>query len=76
MALIQYRKVWKALKECAPGIEDQWTDHHVRFFYEGREGSLPNGGHGPHEVKEFQVRRLSLLLGIYECMRREIASLH
>ena len=75
MALVTFREVTKALDVCAPGHTLRETPHRIKVYYKGREAVLPNGGHGPHEIKTYQVRKCANVLGIFECMEREISGL-
>ncbi len=75
MALVTLREVTKALDVCAPGYTLRMTPHRIKVYYNGLEGLLPNGGHGPKEIKTYQVRKCANILGIFECMEREISGL-
>ena len=75
MALVTFREVKKALDICAPGHRLRVTTHRIKVYYNGLEALLPNGGHGPLEIKTYQVRKCADILGVFECMEREISGL-
>ena len=59
MALVTLREVTRALDVCAPGYTLRETPHRIKVYYNGLEGLLPNGGHGPNEIKTTrEVRQL------------------
>jgi hypothetical protein len=75
MALVTFREVKKALDICAPGHRLRVTTHRIKVYYNGLEALLPNGGHGPNEIKVHQVRKCANILGVSECMKRKLRGL-
>jgi hypothetical protein len=75
MALVTLREVTRALDVCAPGYTLRETPHRFKVYYNGLEATLPNGGHGPNEIKVHQVRKCANILGVSECMKRKLRGL-
>jgi len=75
---ITLKKIWKMLKECAPGYTKEERDHNWLVRYDGKSfHNLPKGPHkrAKAEIEIGHVRQLVRLFEIEDCASTEIPAL-
>ena len=75
---IQFDKIWKMLRACAPGYEKTKHDHDYLITYNGREmRRFPSGKKSAKrsQVQLHWVRKLAAALDIEDCAWEQLPQL-